>query len=562
MSAILRWSFFGCLVLFYCLYYAPYGVNETDGGFLTGLAWQVLNGKVLYQDVIYVRPPLPVWLRCLELRVLPSEWAILGERYFFYLKVAAYSFMGAAVLAEGRMKWWLALFGFVVSVHCYPPAAWHTTDGILFGVLAVYLAKPCLEKSSLPTKLALAPSWVHVVSALFSGIAIAFALGCKQSFYPLILLLLVAPYPTLRARLWSCMGFLLTGCLFFIYLFKNNLLLGYLEITSGSTSGGQALQHGIIDYFRIQPALAIGSAAILFATFFLHRKGIYPFLCICFWSGWLLLLTSAYVYAIHQRQEFTIPFAQSRLLFWVAVGYLLFLGQQRRIYWWKNRVESPAFFSLLSLLLVSWSAAVSWGYNLPILFAIPWVFVALVVSQTLWVKALPESKGPIMAGIVLLGLLCVFRYAYEFVYRDGRRSEMNMDMGSVFPSFRGIRSDKTSLALYQELKTLSSKYGPYVKTLPSFPQAAYLTGTVPVLPLDWVVEREMGNQRNLVLLALSSQKPILLVEKPFRAHLDQFIEGKGKPDPELRLTRQVLQQGELLEETNYFWVIRFVDNDE
>ena len=557
MSVILRWSFFGCLVLFYCCYYAPYGVNETDGGFLTGLAWQVLNGKVLYQDVIYVRPPLPVWLRCLELQVLPSEWAMLGERCFFYLTVAAYSLMGAAVLAEGRLKWWLALFGFVLSVHCYPPAAWHTTYGILFGVLAVYLAKLGFGKSFLANQAANVCAWAGTTVALLSGMSIALAMGCKQSFYPLPLLLVVAPYPTLRARLWAFGGFLSIVIVFFTYIFNYNLFETFLAMTSGSTSGNQAWQHGIMDYFKIQPVLAIGSAVVLSLIFFLYQKGVYPLLSCLLWAAWLLSLAGAYVYAIHQRQDFTIPFAQTRLLFGVAVGYVLFLGWQQRVLGQKNFwAGAPAFFSLLSLLLISWCAAVSWGYNLPILFATPWVFAAFAVSKAIGEKTFLGRKGHLVAGIALAGLLCVFRYGYEFVYRDGRRSDMTKEMGDIFPALKGICSDATSFALYRELKTLSNKYGPNVKTLPSFPQAAYLTGIVPVLPLDWVVEREMGGQRASVLLALSTQKPTLLIEKPFRSRLDPFMEDKNKPDPELRLTRQLLQQGQLLEETNYFWVVK------
>ena len=562
MSVPLRWSFFGVLVLFYCLTYAPYGVNETDGGFLTGLAWQVLNGKMLYQEVVYVRPPLPVWLRCLELQVLPAEWAVLGERCCFYLKIAGYSFLGASVLSTGWTKWWLTLFGFVVSVHCYPAAAWHTTDGILFGVLAVYLAKfpqrvPPLGQGKVSQAASIRVAARSIVPGLLSGMAIALALGCKQSFYPLLLFFLIAPYPTPRARYWSIVGFLLVVILFFTYLFKYNLLSNYLTMTNGATSGGQAFQHGIKDYFRIQPVLAIGSAIILLAGLFLGRKGGYTkFLPYC-WFAWLLFLTGVYVYAIHQRQEFTIPFAQSRLLFWVAAGYTLFEGWRQRVYLPKNALSgTPLVFALASLLLVSWCASISWGYNLPILFATPWVFVAMVISRNLWADAFPRHKGHLAAGIGLAALLGVFRYAYEFVYRDGRRSEMTADMGAVFPKLRGIRSSETSVALYRDLKTLTAKYGPGVKTLPSFPQAAYLTGIPPVLPLDWVVEREMGTYRAVVLAALTEKKPILLIEKPYGAQVNESVESGNKPDPEWRLTRQMLKQGQLLEETRYCWVIR------
>ncbi|MBC7777904.1 MAG: hypothetical protein H7246_20895, partial [Phycisphaerae bacterium] len=138
-SKVLWKLLFFSIVAGYCLYYAPFGVNETDGGFLTGLGWQVLNGKVLYLDIIYVRPPLPVWLRALELQILPEHFAVLGERWVFYGKVALYSWLGAAVaVGSSSRQWQLAVLGFVVSAHCYPPMAWHTVDGILFAVLAAF----------------------------------------------------------------------------------------------------------------------------------------------------------------------------------------------------------------------------------------------------------------------------------------------------------------------------------------------------------------------------------------------------------------------------------------
>ena len=161
--------FFG-LLAGYCFCYAPWGINETDGGFLTGLAWQVLSGKTLYQDVIYVRPPLPVWLRAIEMHILPEHWAVLGERWIFYLKVGLYSWCGAAVLASAARRWMLAAFGFVVSVHCYPPMAWHTVDGILFSVLGIW----CVKK--IP--------WSG--GAVLAGVSICAALLCKQSFYPIV----------------------------------------------------------------------------------------------------------------------------------------------------------------------------------------------------------------------------------------------------------------------------------------------------------------------------------------------------------------------------------------
>ena len=99
------WMFLFFAVLSgYALYYAPYGIDESDGGFMTGLAWQWLSGKALYSELLYARPPLPVWLRAATLCILPDQWAILGERWVFYAQVGLYSWLGASLLAQGAQR--------------------------------------------------------------------------------------------------------------------------------------------------------------------------------------------------------------------------------------------------------------------------------------------------------------------------------------------------------------------------------------------------------------------------------------------------------------------------
>ncbi|TNE51955.1 MAG: hypothetical protein EP344_16120 [Bacteroidetes bacterium] len=514
----------------YALAYAPYGINETDGGFLTGLAWQVLSGKTLYQEIVYVRPPLPVWLRTLELYWLPDTWAILGERWIFYLKVAVYSWMAAGVLAAPANRGMLAAFSFLLSVHCYPPVAWHTTDGILFGVFSIWLWHGF-------------SGWR---SGFLSGVAVFAALICKQSFYPFIVFWLILILwqdnrfrPTWRA------GSAVTGLIFAVSLFagnlyQHNILQNYLQLTGGAASIEQAVQHGILDYIRINPALLIASMILLGALMWARRKK-QPKLTFVFWAGWLAALGTTYAWTIYSRQEFTVPFAQTRLLFWVAGLFIVF---QR--FWGKSAVGE--FVILVTLMGLSWCASVSWGYNLPILLSTPWVYVGIMISRELYQDAYGLKKEPLATWIPFILLLLLFRYGYTFVYRDGNRQAMTEHMGDVFPQLTGIWSTAETIRLHQDLKQLTDRYGPVITVLPAFPQANYLTRTNPPLPLDWVVEREMGAGRLLVEQSLSVKTLVCLVQKSAR---DQI-----QSDPELDLCRQILQEGLVLEETEFFLVIR------
>ncbi len=513
----------------YCLYYAPYGVNETDGGFLTGLAWQLMSGKTLYADVVYVRPPLPVWLRTLEIYLLPDHWAMLGERWVFYWKLALYSWLGAAVCLSGNKRWMLASFGFVLSAHCYPPTAWHTVDGILFGALSIW----CWTRHS------------GKQSALFSGLFLVAMLLCKQSFYPMVLIwmvLITGSRPASKLRIvFAIAGALLGAICFFIYLAHFALLNRFLELSSGASSVVQAFEHGVLDYFRIKPILLIVSAVLLAPAGWWTLKKQKAQWAFRAWIIFLAVLAMSFCWSIGQRQEFTAPFAQTRLLFWLALLFGLWKYQTKR--WPLNKLLP--FAALLGL---SWSASVSWGYNLPVLFALPWTYALLEISENLFERAFPARKTGYWPVWALLCLLAVFRWGYEFVYRDGARTEMSVHLGAIFPRLSGIYSSPETADLYRDLDRLSKLYGPKIKTLPAFPQANFLTNTAPPLPLDWVVEREMGAGRSFVETTAEAQRPIYLIEKTQTKQIEA--------DAELSWTKAILSPSTRLEETHWFQVVR------
>jgi len=262
-------------------------------------------------------------------------------------------------------------------------------------------------------------------------------------------------------------------------------------------------------------------------------------------------LAASFAVEIWSRQDFTAPFAQARLLFWIGVLFAIFLNKKGHTLKISplsaSHSDSISNIQHLSLLAVSWCASVSWGYNLPILFSTPWVFAAMEIGRHLWERAYPERRITWLNLLALAMLLLTFRLGYEFVYRDGRRSEMATPLGNVFPKLDGLYSTPETGQLYLDLKKLASRY-PNFKTLPAFPQANFLTDTYPPLPLDWVVNREMNGDNTLILKNLEENRPVLFIEKRW---LEQI-----KTDPELSLTRELLQTGTLLDETPHFLVVK------
>ncbi len=511
------WLFFG-LVLSYLRLYAPFGINETDGGFLTGLAWRCIQGEQLYTDIIYVRPPLSVWLRSLELWLLPDSFEIIAERCGFYLKVAAYSFLGASVLLKGSAKWWMASLGFIVSVHCYPAAAWHTVDGILFGVLAFWL----LFKRR----------WV--VAAAF---CVLLAMLCKQSFYPILPVFLVMVAWLYGGRVfWR--GMLSWGIfagLFGVYLWWQESLFGFLEWTRGASSLTAAIEHGVLDYFKIDWRL--WGCCLLLIPLFIKQRVIVKKRW--WWRLFVLAIIASYGFNIYRHQFHTVPVDQSRLLFLLAAAFLVFKIGQR-----KGRGEE-SWIKALALLSVSWMAAVSWGYAFPILFATPWLYLLHRFAAEKLDRQ-PSKRNEIWRLALLFSLLLVFRYGYEYIYRDGQRSQMQYSLETLFPKLKYIYSDAATFEKYRELKELTRQYEGCFSVLPSFPLANYLTETRSPLPLDWVIAPEINSRSELVLEEIENSGCHYFIEKSYK----QDIQDRKK----FELTKMMMQRLDKLDEKKHFYV--------
>jgi hypothetical protein len=450
-----------------------------------------------------------------------------------------YAWLAASILTTGSRRWLLACIGFLVSVHNYPAAAWHTIDGILFSVLGWWLLLGSLSEQG--RTVWTAPPAGRLILA---SIAIFGATMCKQSFYPQPLVFLTALMLMRDRKAWWYAAATLAICysLFFGYLQLHGILPDYFRYTAGATTSGLALEHGLLDYFKIKPILVFITAILLVPAILLVRSK-HSAWSFYLWCGWLAALAGSYAWAVHTNQDYTAPFAQSRLL--VVLSFLFgawAFGTNLR-----SRAELYRFGCLL---ILSWCAAISWGFNLPILFLLPSLYLLLEITDWLTNAAAPalaKQYAPVGAVFSIVVLLGVFRYAYSFVYRDGPRSQMTESMGQIFPSLSGIYSDKETAELYLDLKKLVAKYGANFKTLPSFSQASFLCHSYPPLQLDWVVKRENNGLDQVLYQQLVLKKPVLLIEK----HYGQQLET----DPEMLFARTCLYKGKILEETPHFWVV-------
>lgn len=523
------WLFFA-IVVSYCWIYAPFGINETDGGFITALAWRVLNGELPYQDFIYVRPPASIYLRALEMTVLPDSWEVIGGRILFYLKIGLYTFLAAAVLSQEKINWNIATIGFILSVHNYPAAPWHTVDGLLFASLASYF----LFKY---------PKALFLV-ALFTVVAML----CKQSFYPLLFIVSCAAFwvhgKKMALRLLIYLASLL-ALLFFIFQWMG-IWPGFLFWTQGATQITDLIQFSILDYFRLNPkVLAI---SLLLIPAFLSRKIIIPQKY--YWYSFLFGLMVLYVYDIVQARDFVLPGDQIRLLFLLAIAwqirmlYMMWSSGEPIGKWGKHGRD---WIKLTTLLSVSWMASVSWGYNLPILFSLPIVYALFEISKEVeW--GTRKELHHYFSWALIACLLVVFRLANTFVYRDGPRIEMNYPLAKVSPKLTGIYSNKATYKKYLELNQFVQEHNACYVVLPSFPQAHYLTNTQSSLPLDWVIQVEYNRQTESLQAAMDALDDcIVLIEKEY---LDKMS------NPKFEISNYALNNWQKVKELDYFFVLK------
>jgi hypothetical protein len=584
----LRWNIwqlaFWIIALAYAVVYSSFGLNDTDSGFITGLAWEVLHGKVLYKDLSYVRPPLPVWLRSLELYLLPDSLEIRAERWAFYLKMAITAACSARLFAKGNLRWQLALLTFIVSVHSYPPASWHTVDGVLFASIGLYFVQKN-RNWAIP---------LVALAALFSELS-------KQVFLitPCVLAAWLLFSGRYRQLFFAVLCYAFGKFLFLALLHYQGALSLYRQMTSGATDTAALWQHGVYDFFDMPwlfwvflagfvcfQALDYYECTLRLSSQFKQR----------IYVGKLALTITIFAVLVvsllaqtYNRQAFTAPFAQTRLLWWIGLISLIVLCIRN-----NNRQEVLALGACTA---INWASAVSWGYNLPVFLPVAgvyglwrftlksdsmlksdltlnsspaerdlaprlgwwyglkrWLFFLLneknkTQSQESNLAPFPLERagGEVYLTFIIITLLCSFHYGYQFIYRDGKRSEMHYHLGEIYPKLQGIYSDSDTYLKYRSLQEMFKKY-PDATVLPTMTLANYLQNRQGNLPLQWVVEREFGFVSWSHWLE-QSRGAVFLVEH----HLLEAMAS----NKQYLFAQTVLSGSVVLEDGEYFRVVRF-----
>jgi len=478
---------FWTLCALYIILYGPYGFEDTDTGYIFGTSWNVYNGQFPHRDFIYTRPAVPAYFHAVFLYI-SETYAYLLDRAFFYVQVFIYTLFGAKLLTQyfgissKKIVYSIAILGALVSIHNYPPMAWNTIDGVFFCMLGMYFILRLKGK---------------VWSIIIGSCLLVLGIFSKQSFYfmPIfIFLFLLLRKDWYRLKYYSIFG-VLAGLAFLLFKYANNTFYQFFEQTIERAPSSALLDIGFLKYavaIKISFWFLLGIAALLLILHKFVSKSIsYLVLNICV-MGFM-----AHTFYRSQTQGWEMIEWVFQIIFILSVWYaLLKLRKDKR------------FLLVLLLLALSWSAGVSFGYQTPIHFSLPFVFVLYHYCFN------TEEKNfrPVITNTVILLFLGTFFYGYQTLYRDSNRNELTYNMGEIFPQLTFLKSDEATYNKYSELKQLSQRYK-NIAVVPASPLANYLTNTVNPIGTDWILNEEVNQEIPLLVKQLSIKNSTVFVEK-------------------------------------------------
>ncbi len=561
------------LVVVYFLSFGSSAWHPTDYELTMAWTWRLAHGEVPYRDFMSHKPPGTIWFHTVWL-LFPDHWQVRASRLFFYAQMA---FSGALPIlwALHRRRivfgWRLPILGvtFVIfALHNFPVMPWQTTDGVMFATIGLV----ALLESVTTDK-------PRGAVAMRAGASAAFTLAllCKQSFFPLCLLLAgLASYEVLaiviRGRTllerWQALKLyaasalpalmLLGAC--YAYLRATGALEQFIRQFLSQSTGSALAQYGT-PWSEYQWITVVWAAFPILPLLDVAGRKIGAFFARIFALAALWYVAQlAYDRSLEGFGE------MGFILFFILVGSLLgrvLLAAMEtdlsKRFPNLPSTDRPMLLMHFGFVLVAWSCQLSLGYTTPILGV---AGLGLVFHELL-----PRERFPIVDVVPVLAAATVvavsfWKANYEYPYRDLGRPSLTMDLGEVFPKLSGIRTNPVTFARYVELKNLITTYAlkehRSFAVLQDYPGAHWLMDQRNPISLDWCLLEELATFESQLWEELQKTNPIAIVPKD--AHIPWLADD---PEPACdavdytahnALSRAVAHHWHLLGSGTYFCV--------
>lgn len=457
--------------------YSQNGFNPTDEGFILAYSRRLLNGEIPHLHFVSIRPVGSPWLHSIELGFGDYTFWLSRLVTWFEIAVTAWAWMhiiarklGLRLGLADQCVW--VLTAFVLCAHLFPVMAWHTIDALFLTALGILIA-------------------VRLERAQWLGyLLVGMAYLCKQNF------LLVAPASVLILGHWRAwrnwLAIALPGLVYVILVAAAGALPdALLQLTAQSDLKLYGVDR-FWYYAELRVPLLLAFAAMFLLYFQWRGRVPSEWLVLQRIVGGLLLMKPIFDAAmgLASWDYFEIP---SFALFGAAVGATLYFVL-------PNPSRTRALQAGSLAILVSWSAAVSIGYNTPALATgilamvlLGYLYLAFQVPVTEWQKYLPLAAS----GVIALAALVQFHTAREqFVYRDRAVAQLTSPLNHVLRGTAQLVTNANTAAFLSDLQgAVAQTHGTRYTILPDL--AAYWVQAPHANPLamDWAQHIELSDPR-------------------------------------------------------------------
>lgn len=455
-----------------------FGSDYTDQGFVRGFSWRLRLGETPYLDFVYPRPPLTIYLDAFFKILSPAFLEVFTERLRFYYQMLLIVFLVFSKVRFRNQKnaYLLFLTSYFISLGCFPPMSWYTTDGILFAALAFYFID--------------SKDWKFGLSLFF---AFCSALT-KQSFYPVpIFLFAFYLYNIKQFKIVPLVIGLIPLVLFGIFLFSTDTFQIFLSQSSGVTKLDDILKAGFLLYLKSTTFRYLFFLAISYYLFKRNSQWAFVFLVVVIGFDYFKFIWTV------MSVDRSIPFIDwPRTLFVMSFLYLAYQGKK------------PEIFPYWFLLCVAWCTSLSWGFQTPVLF----ISGILVIAYKGLEEVLPRILDFKILDTLLVGSVLLFGLQNLYRHRQGRIWQNTEHLGNLDKKYTLIFTNPTMYELFSEMKVIAAK-GP-VSFLPAFSDSDYFLNQKPQLPLNWVSDIELRAESfNLVTKIQKCETPTYLYNRDF-----------------------------------------------
>lgn len=513
------------LVGSYWWFFALYGLNPTDDGFVLAQSWRILGGEAPHTDFT---SPRPVGSGLLHLpEVLTPAGMLALDRLVVVLQLF---WIAVASLQLFRNRRWaitplesllLVTSAFLLSSGTWPIMAWHTIDGLFIGLTAFWVATRAPEKG-LYRQLQWPVVW------LLSG----FAPLVKQGFAVVPVLVISLVLVRRQWRPWVTFPLMILPGILYLLWVGGEVDTVRSQLYSGSASELLLPWNLLLDTALTRMGLVAGVAAVLaFAVSVWGREStawVRRFLAVA------LVATPALVVGVQERFSIAGSWSYVVVLVLVVTGLLSVRTVDRLMH-------------LVLVLGITYASCMSWGVTAPSLMAGPVFGLAVVLLLDRPPAQASGSRTFALALLLVAIASAVLPARAMLVYREPPRAQLTATVD--LPQLRLIRMSPQTATYVASAATCLERFpASRAAILPDGPGLYPLLGLHSPWHTDWwlTVEYPPDHQQRVAdaVRGLSSSTDWLVLGQtwPAEALGSIPVEALTEPGPHLNAEVDALLQ--------------------